>query len=79
MKKEGVLVEDKQRKKFYIVYDDMTESNFLSCGSPLDACIDYEWYEGRVEAADGRYYFYGDTKVFLYTGMRVSKSSLGHL
>lgn len=71
MKKEGFLTEDRERKKYYIIYDDNTESNFLSCGSPLDIYYNNEWQEGRVEARGGKYYFYGDDNPFLYTGMRV--------
>ncbi len=70
---EGVLKEHTGVGKFYIVYDNGEESHLLSCGNTLEIYIEDEWHIGRVEATDGKYYFYGEGRPFLYTGMRARK------
>lgn len=71
--KYGVLQEDHETGKYYIAYDDGTESHNLSCGSTLELLIDDDWIIGRVEARDGQYYFYGADKPHLFRGMMVRK------
>lgn len=69
--KEGILEEDHSTGKYFIAYDDATESSNLSCGSQLELFHENEWIIGRVEAKDGDYYFYGADSPFLFRGMRV--------
>jgi len=71
--KEGRLIEDGSRGKFYIEYDDKTESPVLNCGSALELYYNDEWHIGRVEATDGKYFFYGEDRPFLYTSMKARK------
>lgn len=63
--------------KFYIVYDDNTESELLSCGHSLEILVDDEWHIGRVEYSweinNKGYYYYGLDNPLLYEGMRVRK------
>ena len=71
--KEGTLQESSDGK-FFIVFTDGSESYSLGCGHSLELYSDGEWLIGRVEhrrttGQDG-YYFYGDQKPFLYSGMR---------
>ena len=71
--KEGQL-QEQSNGKFAIEYTDGTESEDLSCGSSLEIYDQEEgWQFGRVEAKDGQYYFWGDSRPFLYTGMRARK------
>lgn len=82
--KEGKLIES-DGGKFYIVYDDGTESYLLSCGNnievylkeDLEEDVEEGWHIGRVEhtTRNGQegYYFYGANKPFLYHGMRARK------
>lgn len=81
--KEGILQEDQERGKYYIVYDEGTESCNLSCGSPLEVYLYDDWIIGRVEARDGvgassgrDYYFYGGDRPLLFTGMKVRTREL---
>ncbi|KNZ41449.1 DUF5348 domain-containing protein [Acetobacterium bakii] len=72
--KEGVLEEDSRTQKFFIIYDDRTESYNFGCGSSLELFINGEWIIGRVEAnQEGEYYFYGAGRPLLFRGMRVRK------
>lgn len=71
--KQGVLEEDHGTGKYFIVYDDATESHNLSCGSTLELFLDDEWIIGRVEARDGKYYFCGADRPFLFRGMKARK------
>ena len=71
--KEGQL-QEQSNGKFAIEYMDGTESDDLSCGSSLEIYDQEEgWLFGRVEAKDGQYYFWGEGRPFLYTGMRARK------
>lgn len=82
--KEGKLIES-DGGKFYIAYDDGTESYLLSCGNNLEVYLQEDleedveegWHIGRVEhrSKNGQegYYFYGANKPFLYQGMRARK------
>ena len=71
--KEGTLIEDGDTGKFFISYNDGSKSYLLSCGNGLELFYDDEWHIGRVEAKDGKYYFYGEDRPFLHTGMRARK------
>jgi len=66
--KEGRLREE-SNGKFYIEYKDGTSGYLLSCGNRLEIRDGDQWQIGRVEAKNGKYYFYGDTKPNLYEGM----------
>lgn len=82
--KEGRLAKD-LGGKFFIAYDDGTESYNLSCGSTVEVYLQEDleedveegWHIGRVEhkSKNGQegYYFYGANKPFLYEGMRSRK------
>lgn len=74
--KEGIL-RATDHGKFYIFYDDETESYPLSCSSSLEVLVDDLWQIGRVEYRSEDdyegYYFYGEDKPFLHSGMRVRK------
>lgn len=71
--KEGFLLLDNDTDKYFINYSDGLESSLLSCGSTLEIFNDGEWIIGRVEARDGKYYFYGLDKPFLFVGLKVRK------
>jgi len=71
--KEGILMLNHESDKYYIAYDDGAESYDLSCGSTLELFLDDNYIIGRVEARDGKYYFYGAGKPSLSYGMRVRK------
>ena len=72
--KKGILMLNHDNNKYYIAYDDGTESYDLSCGYKLELFLDDEWNIGRVEArGDGEYYFYGCGKPSLFTGMKARK------
>jgi len=72
--KEGTLQESSDGK-FFIAFKDGSESYGLGCGHSLELYSDDEWLIGRVEhrktSDQEGYYFYGDYKPFLYSGMRV--------
>ena len=82
--KEGRLIEA-EGGKYYIAYDDGTESYNLSCGNNVEVYLQEDleeeveegWHIGRVEhkSKNGQegYYFYGANKPFLYQGMRARK------
>ncbi|WP_319371088.1 DUF5348 domain-containing protein [uncultured Ilyobacter sp.] len=37
---------------------DTAQELYFTCGSPLEMCVDGEWYRGRVESDGKDYYFY---------------------
>lgn len=63
--------------KYFIAYDDGTESYPLSCGHGLEMwdSDEEEWIIGRVEYNKG-YYFVGRNKPYLFNGMRVRKRQI---
>lgn len=67
--KEGVLRES-ESGKFYVEFTDGAESHLLSCGNSLELLLDDEWIIARVEAKNGKYYFYNGDKPYLSEGMR---------
>jgi hypothetical protein len=76
---EGILQEDRERKKFELIRNDNGKSLgwFFSCGDYLEVYDreSEEWYTGRVEhttreGQKGYYFFNNDLdNPFLYTGM----------
>lgn len=70
MKKEGVIVKNKRTGKFFIACYNKSKSDNLCLGNQLEIYYNSEWHTGRVEMTDGEYYFYGNVKPFLYTGLR---------
>lgn len=70
--KEGVLRES-ESGKFYVEFTDGTESHLLSCGNSLELFVDDEWIISRVEAKNGKYYFFAGDKPYLCEGMKVRK------
>lgn len=75
--KEGILMLNRNNDKYYIAYDNGTESYDLSCGYKLELFLDGEWIIGRVEArGNGEYYFYGADKPSLSYGMKVRKRDI---
>lgn len=73
--REGQLEYDPTQERYYIAYDDGTESGTLHAGDGLEAFVNDEWHIGRVEhrtaEVGGGYYFYGPGRPSLQMGMRV--------
>lgn len=73
--KEGVLQVEPTQDRYFIAFDDGTESNTLHAGDGLEAYYNDEWQIGRVEYRTAEvgegYYFYGPGRPSLYRGMRV--------
>ncbi|WP_326910624.1 DUF5348 domain-containing protein [Sedimentibacter sp. MB31-C6] len=83
--KEGILSFDSTTEKFYISYNDGTDSFLFGCGTSIEIydINNDEWIIGRIEGRNigtnsfvNEYYFYGVNNPTLYKGMRVRKRQM---
>ena len=76
LNKEGVIVKNKKTGKFFIACYNKAKSDNLTRGNQLEIYYNNEWHAGKVEVIDGEFYFYGEVKTFLYTGLRARQKNI---
>lgn len=75
--KDGILKKNTLTGKFYIEYNNTTNSHPLNYGNILELFYENEWHIGKIACTtkhgENLYYFHGDQKLFLCPGMVVRR------